>query len=139
LDFFESLAQEVDAQPKVLMHRDFQSQNSMVQGEGEAAQIKFVDFQGARRGSIYYDLASLLWDPYVMLETETVKKLFAYWQGKTPGATWRGFLAASLQRLMQALGAYCFLSQTKKIQSFEQYIEPGEARLKEVYHLWQLL
>ena len=34
---------------------------------------------------------------------------------------------------MQALGAYCFLSQTKKIQKFEQYIEPGKAKLRELF------
>jgi len=41
-------------------------------------------------------------------------------------------LVASMQRIMQALGAYCFLSKKKGIKSFEQYIEPGAKRLEEI-------
>ncbi|MDR1811714.1 MAG: hypothetical protein LBQ87_02715, partial [Candidatus Fibromonas sp.] len=49
---------------------------------------------------------------------------------------WENFLTASLQRIMQALGAYCFLSGKKGIASFEQYIEPGARRLREVVRLF---
>jgi aminoglycoside/choline kinase family phosphotransferase len=103
------------------------------------ANIAFIDFQGARNGSIYYDVASLLWDPYMMLPAETVKQLFTLWHSANPllkntafENAWENFLIASRQRLMQALGAYCFLSKKKGIKSFEQYIEPGAKRLKEV-------
>ena len=44
--FYSLLAVSVEAQHKVLMHRDFQSQNIMVKPNSE---IAFVDFQGARR------------------------------------------------------------------------------------------
>ena len=40
-NFYSLLAVSVDAQPKVLMHRDFQSQNIMVRPNSE---IAFVDF-----------------------------------------------------------------------------------------------
>jgi len=43
------------------MHRDFQSKNLMIKNE----QIFVIDFQGARLGPPSYDLASLLFDPYV--------------------------------------------------------------------------
>jgi len=134
--FFKDLAKKAAAQPKVLMHRDFQSQNIMLSGENK---IAFIDFQGARNGSIYYDVASLLWDPYMMLPAETVKQLFTLWLNANPllksvsfEQSWEDFLIASTQRLMQALGAYCFLSKKKGIKSFEQYIEPGAKRLEEV-------
>jgi len=132
--FFKDLAKKAAQQPKVLMHRDFQSQNVMLR-----PQIGFVDFQGARNGSIYYDAASLLWDPYMMLPAESVKQLFTLWHSANPllkntsfEAAWENFLVASLQRIMQALGAYCFLSKKKGIKSFEQYIEPGAKRLEEI-------
>ena len=70
MNFYSLLAVSVDAQPKVLMHRDFQSQNIMVRPNSE---IAFVDFQGARRGSAFYDIASLLWDPYVCLPLSMIK------------------------------------------------------------------
>jgi N-acetylmuramate 1-kinase len=133
--FFKDLAKKAVAQPKVLMHRDFQSQNIMLSEN----KIAFIDFQGARNGSIYYDVASLLWDPYMMIPAETVKQLFTLWLNANPllknvsfEQAWEDFLVASTQRIMQALGAYCFLSKKKGIKSFEQYIEPGARRLGEV-------
>jgi len=135
---FPDLIKRAAAQPRVLMHRDFQSQNVMINN----SEIAFVDFQGARNGSIYYDVASLLWDPYMMLSSETVKQLFTLWFSANPrlknipfDSAWEDFLVASLQRIMQALGAYCFLSKKKGIKSFEQYIEPGAKRLEEIFSL----
>ena len=133
------LIKRAAAQPRVLMHRDFQSQNVMVNN----SEIAFVDFQGARNGSIYYDVASLLWDPYMMLPSETVKQLFTLWFNANPllkgisfETAWEDFLVASLQRIMQALGAYCFLSKKKGIKSFDQYIEPGAKRLDLVFSIF---
>ena len=51
-------------------------------------------------------------------------------QAYTKEDAWESFIHASLQRVMQALGAYCFLSKVKGIQKFEQYIEPGKRQLK---------
>ncbi len=136
-NFYSMLAISVDAQPKVLMHRDFQSQNIMVKPDSE---IAFVDYQGARRGSMFYDLASLLWDPYVGLTLTEVKDFFEYWRSMYRGVktytqddAWEAFVHASLQRVMQAMGAYCFLSKVKKIEKFEKYIEPGKAQLRVLF------
>ena len=109
-NFYSMLALSVDAQPKALMHRDFQSQNIMVKPDSE---IAFVDYQGARRGSMFYDLASLLWDPYVCLSVSEIKDFFEYWRTSFRGTktytqqdAWEAFIYASLQRVMQAMGAY---------------------------------
>jgi N-acetylmuramate 1-kinase len=139
--FFQSLAHATNAHPRVLMHRDFQSQNIMVVPPEH--RIALVDFQGARRGSVYYDVASLLWDPYTALPAGLVKDLFGLWVRSNPllanvdfADAWKCFLVASLQRLMQALGAYCFLSRVKGIASFASYIAPGRTRLQEVLALY---
>lgn len=136
-NFYSVLAISVDAQPKVLMHRDFQSQNIMVKPDAEVA---FVDYQGTRRGSMFYDLASLLWDPYVSLSLNEIKDFFEYWRTMyretktyTQEDAWEAFIHASLQRVMQAMGAYCFLSKVKGIQKFERYIEPGKAQLRVLF------
>lgn len=140
-DFFSTLACSVDTHQKVLMHRDFQSQNIMIRPNSE---IVFVDFQGARRGSMYYDLASLLWDPYTSLPLHLVFDFFEYWRTEyqenkhfSKEEAWISFLEASLQRVMQALGAYGFLSRHKKLDSFERFIEPGKARLLEILKLYK--
>ncbi|MCI5601175.1 MAG: phosphotransferase [Hallerella sp.] len=143
-NFFATLACMVDTHPKVLMHRDFQSQNVMVRSSSE---VGFVDFQGALRGSLFYDIASLLWDPYVSLPEEMVVDFFDEWFRDYPLVSesfsreeaWTLFLQAALQRLMQAMGAFCFLLTEKKIESFEQYIEPGKKRLLRVLELYEPL
>ena len=142
-NFYSLLAVSVESQTKVLMHRDFQSQNIMVRPNSE---IAFVDFQGARRGSMFYDIASLLWDPYVCLPLDMIKDFFEYWHMYYAGAriyskedAWMGFIHASLQRVMQALGAYCFLSRQKKIEKFAQYIEPGKKQLLALFNEFKLI
>ncbi len=137
---FDALAARVDAHPKAIMHRDYQSQNLMVKDDGD---VHVIDYQGSRAGSIFYDAASLLLDPYVMLSDAEIDELLRYAHGKVAGAFSgvdgfpadfagyrRAFLEAGLQRVMQALGAYCFLSRTKGIASFAAHIPAGEERLR---------
>ena len=65
-----------DANPS-LVHRDLQSQNVMIC----KGQPVLIDFQGMRVGNLFYDLGSLLYDPYVSLtEEERMELLFYYYQ-----------------------------------------------------------
>ena len=57
----ELLARRLLETTPVLVHRDLQSQNVMIR-KGEPF---LIDFQGMRFGSLFYDLGSLLYDPYV--------------------------------------------------------------------------
>jgi aminoglycoside/choline kinase family phosphotransferase len=127
---FKSLAQAVEIQPRTIMHRDFQSQNIMVQN----GRIRIIDYQGSRLGSTYYDVASLLLDPYTMLPESIIISLFKYYHAKTLSLmsyheSLHHMLLAGAQRVMQALGAFCFLSEKKKLSYFSQYIPPAERRL----------
>lgn len=129
---FLELARRVDAQPKSIMHRDFQSQNLMVQSGGL---LRVIDYQGSRLGSVYYDLASVLLDPYVGLPDAAVMELLRYYHAKSLSTLpfeemFRQFLLAASQRIMQAMGAYCFLSRVKGLAGFAAHIAPGEARLR---------
>jgi len=139
---FDQLAEHVAAHPRGLMHRDFQSQNVMVDITGR---IGFVDFQGARHGSLYYDAASLLWDPYVRSDSASVRTWFLEWVAHNPNLPvadisvhWKCFLEASLQRLMQAMGAYCNLSRNKGITAFAKHIAPGRIRILQVLDLYEM-
>lgn len=129
---FRELARRVDAQPKSIMHRDFQSQNLMIQFDGT---VRVIDYQGSRLGSVYYDLASLLLDPYTSLPDAAVDELLRYYHQKSLNPLpfeemFRQFLLAAAQRIMQALGAYCFLSREKGLVQFGEHIGPGERRLR---------
>ena len=55
------LLTELAALPRRLVHRDFQSENIMIR-DGE---VYFIDYQGLRLGRPEYDVASLVFDPYV--------------------------------------------------------------------------
>ncbi len=95
------------ALPRRMVHRDFQSQNVIIR-EGRAW---LIDYQGLRPGLPEYDLASLLYDPYVQLPDEERRELLEYYRELTGGDGGFGKDAAVLagcacQRLMQALGAY---------------------------------
>ena len=71
------VAARLDAEPKALVHRDFQSSN-VIWKDGA---FKFIDFQGMRLGPAAYDLASLLYDPYVAIG-ESERRALAALYGK---------------------------------------------------------
>lgn len=128
---FHNLATLVAAQPRVLIHRDFQSQNILAAADG----IRLVDFQGMRRGPLGYDLASLAFDPYVDMPHPFRNELAArFAAGMDSEATEEEIRAmvwlAGLQRVMQALGAYGFLGHVKGKREFFEHIPSGLAVLK---------
>jgi aminoglycoside/choline kinase family phosphotransferase len=138
---FEALATRVDGHPKTIMHRDFQSQNLMLKlndpgsPDNPVGSVHVIDYQGSRLGSYAYDLASLLLDPYVMLADAEIDGLLRHFhallENPPPFRAFElAFLEAGLQRVMQALGAYCFLSRVKGIAEFAGHIPAGEARLR---------
>lgn len=124
------LARRLMETPPCLIHRDLQSQNVMIMN-GEPF---FIDFQGMRTGCAFYDLASLINDPYVDFSDEEVKELLSFYYVLSGGALdWDTFSIcfweASVQRLMQALGAYGFLGVKKGLKSFLEHIPGGQKNL----------
>jgi N-acetylmuramate 1-kinase len=118
------------ALPRCLIHRDLQSRNIMVRG-GEPY---FIDFQGMRFGNPFYDLASLLCDPYVSIPDEGREELLSfYYVLSSQELDWDAFLGsfwdAAAERLMQALGAYGFLGKVKGLGDFLASIPPGLSNL----------
>jgi len=121
-----AMARRLSELPRCLVHRDLQSQNVMIHND----EPFFIDFQGMRFGTLFYDLGSLLYDPYIPFsESEREELLFFYFRHSATEMDWDGFrksfLEASVQRLMQALGAYAFLGITKGLQKYLKYINPG--------------
>jgi aminoglycoside/choline kinase family phosphotransferase len=119
--------------PRVCIHRDFQSENVMIRD----GKIRFVDFQGARLGPPYYDLASLLLDPYItQLSDDSVEKLLDYYldkRGLAPTSKADFYLCAA-QRLMQALGAYGNLTLHKGKPQYRQFIPIALKKLSCVFN-----
>jgi len=115
--------------PRVLVHRDFQSQNILLRN----GQAYLIDFQGMRPGLAQYDLASLLYDPYVELSSAERDELLEHYCGARPAADFRETMRLSaMQRLMQALGAYGVLGLVKEHKHFLEYIPQALQSLRHV-------
>ena len=105
---FKDIRTRLAAQPRQLLHRDFQSQNVLIR-DGDPV---IIDFQGLRPGRPEYDIASLLYDPYVPLAKEERAHLSDFYlqnaapEGTDPSTYTKNLADCATQRLMQALGAY---------------------------------
>ncbi len=135
LPSLREIASHLASLPRVLVHRDFQSQNIIIQN----GQANLIDFQGMRPGLAEYDLASLLYDPYVELTEAERAELIAYYRGRQleNGVTIDGdfdlkLRLCAMQRLMQALGAYGFLGLVKGHKHFLQHIPNALRSLRTV-------
>src|SRR5713101_7480357 len=121
----QEIADRLASFPRVLVHRDFQSQNIIIRN----GQAHLIDFQGMRPGLAEYDLASLLYDPYVDLPESERAELTAYYRGRQleNGIAITGdfdlkLRLCAMQRLMQALGAYGFLGLVKGHKHFLNHV-----------------
>ena len=118
------------AEEPVPIHRDFQSANILIHHD----QAYLIDYQGMRLGCAVYDIASLLFDPYIDYAPELRERVWRHYQhevtalGKTP-PTDDLLAAAAIQRLLQALGAYGRLGYHDGKEWFKGQIAPALERL----------
>ena len=122
---FRDLAKRLGSVSKHLVHRDFQSQNIML-FEGDAW---WIDYQGMRRGRQEYDLASLIYDPYMDHHADERERLLDLWEDiseERPSDDM--FRDCAIQRLMQALGAYGNIIWNYENDWYRQHV-PVAARL----------
>lgn len=119
------LRENLGSSHRNLVHRDFQSQNIILH-DGKAW---LIDFQGLRLGRQEYDLASLLYDPYLDHSEEEQERILDLWEDISEERPVPELLRdCAIQRLMQALGAYANILHTQHIDWYAQHIPTG-ARL----------
>ena len=117
------------------MYRDFQSRNIMIK-DGEPW---FIDFQGGRRGPVYYDVASFLWQAKAnypeSLRQELLDEYMNALRAYTPvdetefNIRLRHFV---LFRTLQVLGAYGFRGYFEQKPYFLQSIPYAIANLRKM-------
>jgi hypothetical protein len=110
---------------QVFLHRDFQSRNIMILKD----RVGILDWQGGRLGPPGYDLASLLIDPYTHLNIEEQNRIFFYYLKllKSERPAWTALFEETypylaIQRNLQILGAFAFLSRVRGKMHFVAYI-----------------
>ena len=106
---------------ETFMYRDFQARNVMVK-DGEPY---FIDFQGGRKGPIYYDVASFVWQARSRypenLRKEMVKTYLTALKGYTEvdeAHFYERLRLFILFRTLQVLGAYGFRGYFEKKPHF---------------------
>ncbi|MCF7809671.1 phosphotransferase [bacterium] len=125
---FVDLAMKASDIRKTLMHRDFQARNIMWH-ENEPY---FVDFQACMLGPYTYDVAALVYDNHVDLKDDEKQKLIDYFYESYPDCDRDDFYVAALQRTLQAVSAYAYLSRQMGKTQYEQYIPKGLKHLREL-------
>ena len=111
----------LEAEPKALVHRDFQSTNVLWKN----GNLRFIDFQGMRLGPAAYDLASLVYDPYVSLTSGERRALAALYAKKSGRPDIEKVLPfAAVERLIQCLGAFGRLASVGQPQ-FGKWVLPA--------------
>jgi len=129
------VAEKLEKEPPALVHRDFQSTNVL----WKDGKLSFIDFQGMRLGPAAYDLASLVYDPYIAhdlntLRAGTIKEgerraliaLYAKKAGRPEIVEVLPF--AAVQRLVQCLGAFGRLASVGQPQ-FGKFVMPALVNL----------
>ena len=143
-DLFLPFLEELSSCPRVLAHRDYHSRNVMVVGSRKTTSgtyLRVLDFQDARMGNVFYDLASLLRDSYVTLPEKMVEDLRYAWRHAAtaelrgaagdPGAfAWRFDLSA-LQRNVKAIGTFGNQVHNRGKRIYLRFIPPTIAHLRE--------
>lgn len=127
-DFDKLKADLLQPYGDTFLYRDFQARNVMIR----SGEPWFIDFQGGRRGPIYYDLASFIYQAKAAYPEDLREELLqAYLQAasKIPGAKlpledeFRATLRLfALFRTLQVLGAYGYRGRYEKKAHFIESI-----------------
>src|SRR5215203_1193336 len=128
---FLQLARELESNARVLCHRDFHAANLMLDRE---EQIRIIDHQDARIGSVAYDLVSFLLDRVTELPTGSwlAERRLAFLQEREKmglerideAAFAEEFRLQTVQRCLKAIGTFSFQSVNRGKTYFVPFIEP---------------
>ena len=125
-------------QSATFMYRDFQSRNVMIRD----GQPWFIDFQGGRKGPVYYDVASFLWQAKAKYPEDLRQELLLdYIEAlrKYMPVDEKYFLSQLrhfvLFRTLQVLGAYGFRGYFEKKPHFIQSVPFAIENLRQLLKL----
>jgi len=128
---FHQLSQDLESRATVLCHRDFHAANLMIDSRGD---IRIIDHQDARIGSVAYDLVSLLLDRVTAPPTAewlADKRRFFLREREKAGLIEIDerefadeFRLQTVQRCLKAIGTFSFQSVNRGKSYFVPFIRP---------------
>ena len=121
-DDFERFADDLlQEDTDTFLYRDFNARNVMICGD----EPYFIDFQGGRRGPIYYDVASFVWQARAKYPAESKERMVDSYLAALAGycdpdrdAFMERLNLFILFRLLQVLGAYGFRGLVEQKANF---------------------
>ena len=151
---FRSLAQDLLVEKQeAFLYRDFQARNVMVcnplaedsSPSERKRSVSFIDFQGGRKGPVYYDLASFLWQASAKYPSALRQELIGVYYESLKKLTEvpsmphfnRRLQLFVLFRTLQVLGAYGFRGYFERKKHFIDSIPPAIDNLRELLELNQ--
>ncbi len=119
---FRNLVQILlSADNSYFVYRDFQARNIMLHNR----KLYFIDYQGGRKGTLHYDLISLLFQARAEIPHDIREQLIDYYIDQAKIIDPKGvenfrfyFYKFALVRILQTLGAYGFRGLYEKKQHF---------------------
>jgi len=131
-DDFERFTDSLlEADCNYFMYRDFNPRNIMVTEQAGEPQLRYIDFQGGRRGAAQYDVASLLYSAKSDLpEAVRTDLLKGYVALHGDPRFMERFWHYVLVRILQTLGAYGFRGLYQRKPYFVQSIPLGLGNLR---------
>lgn len=117
----------------VFTHRDLHSRNVMLLHDERPV---LIDFQDARMGLPWYDLASLVYDPYMNLgrpERERLIRRYLDLSGRGPGRNL--FHLQALQRTVKAMGTYLSVLAAQRSTFYLKALQTAFEYLEEIVQL----
>ena len=119
------------------LYRDFQSRNVMIK-DGEPY---FIDFQGGRKGPVYYDVASFIWQAKAKFPEDLRQELLSDYLDalRTFIPVDEAYFRSQLKhfilfRTLQVLGAYGFRGYFEKKPHFIQSVPFAINNLRQLLH-----
>lgn len=126
----DALARAIEALPRVLCLRDYQSQNLMIDARGR---LRVLDYQDALLAPPELDLAAFVHDSYVALSPALRQRLLdRYWSARGAPASTAAFALLVTQRKCKDYGRYRYMQQVKADARFVSYLPRAAASVRSV-------
>ncbi|MBL8021547.1 MAG: phosphotransferase [Leptospirales bacterium] len=131
--FLKSLCERLErAEPQVMVHRDLHSKNVFIRN----GVWSLIDFQDSRMGLPWYDLASLVYDPYLPLDRSfRLQIMEEYLAASQRRYSENLFYMQALQRTLKAIGTYCAVLSSRSDSQYLQALKQAVEYLEEIIQL----
>ena len=139
---FKNIASHIEKiTPKVIMLRDFQSRNILVNEQGD---VFFIDYQSAMEGPAAYDVISLLYQAKANFPQHFQESMLNYylsfWDNEHDRKNIKdSFCWIQMMRFLQVLGAYGLRGIIQKKSHFLKSLEKGIDNIVELSKNWTVL